>query len=93
MESTDYSRFFLALAFVVALIWALAWIAKRFELDKKFRGVTGAKGRLQMMDVLYLDPKRKIALVRADAQEYLLLITADNAHVIDKLSKQNDETV
>lgn len=90
MELADYSRFFLALAFVLALIWGLAVLTKRFGLDKKLRGVTGGQGRLQVLDVLYLDPKRKLTLVRADAQEYLLLLTAENAHVIDKLGKRDD---
>ena len=84
MELGDYSRFFLALAFVVGLIWAVADMAKRFGLDKKMRGITGAKGRLAVMDVLHLDPKRKLMIVRADDQEYILLAAGDTVSLIDK---------
>lgn len=88
MDAPDFSRFFLALAFVIGLIWALAWGLKRSGLDKRLRGVTGAQGRLAVVDVLYLDPKRKLTLVRADDREYLLLITADKADIIDRFEKK-----
>jgi flagellar protein FliO/FliZ len=84
MELAEISRFCFALAFVLGLIWLLAYLAKRFGLDKKFRGVTGQKGRMAVVDVLYLDPKRKLTLVRADTHEYLLLIAGDHAQLLDK---------
>lgn len=87
MEPMQYSRFFLALAFVVGMIWFVGYILKRTGMDKRLRGVTGQNGRLAVVDVLYLDPKRKLTLVRADAREYLLLIAGDNTTVIDKLDK------
>lgn len=84
MELMDYSRFFFALAFVIGLIWGIAYLMRRFGLDKKLRGINGQQGRLQVVDVLYLDPKRKITLVRADKTEYVLLLAGDQAQVIDK---------
>jgi len=84
MEFSDYTRFSLALAFVVALIWGLAYVIKRTGLDKKIRGATGQHGRLAVVDVLYLDPKRKLILVRADAREYLLFITGETAQVMNQ---------
>lgn len=84
MEFTDYMRFVLALAFVLGLIWAMAYAARRSGLDKKLRGVTGAQGRMAVVDVLYLDPKRKLTMVRADNREYLLFIAGDTAQVVDK---------
>ena len=90
MELSDFSRFSLALAFVIALIWGLAYIAKRTGFDKKIRGVTGQHGRLAVVDVLYLDPKRKLMLVRADAREYLLLVAGDTATVINQGDAKNE---
>ncbi|MES2983778.1 MAG: flagellar biosynthetic protein FliO [Pseudomonadota bacterium] len=93
MELADYSRFVFALIFVVGLIWLVAYIAKRTGLDKRMRGVTGQRGRLAVVDVLYLDPKRKLTLVRADNREYVLLISGDRAQLIDTLdAKENDPT-
>lgn len=83
MELADYSRFFFALAVVMGLIWALAYGAKRTGLDKRLRGVSGARGRMQIVDVLYLDPKRKLTLVKVDTREYVILTAGDTATVID----------
>ncbi len=83
-----YTRFVLALAFVIGLIWALAALARKFGWDKKMRGIGGAQGRLAVTDVIYLDPKRKLTLVKADAREYLILLTGDRAEVIDRWEKQ-----
>lgn len=85
MDYAEYMRFFLSLAFVMGLIWLCAWLAKRFGLDKKLRGVTHSTGRLQVTDTLYLDPKRKLLLVRADAREYVILLAGETVTVIDKL--------
>ncbi len=91
MELADYSRFFFALAFVVGLIWLIAYAMKRTGLDKRLRGVSGQQGRLSVVDVLYLDPKRKLTLVRADTKEYLIFIAGENAQLIDTLevAKEN----
>ena len=92
MELADYTRFIFALIFVIGLIWLCAFVLKRTGMDKRLRGVTGQNGRLSVVDVLYLDPRRKLTLVRADAREYLLLISGDNAQVIDTLEKAKDKT-
>lgn len=84
MEPSDYSRFIFAFVFVVGLMWAVSYGIRRFGLDKKLRGVTGAQGRLAVVDVLYIDPKRKLTLVRADTREYLIFIAGDTAQVVDK---------
>lgn len=94
MDVMEYSKFFFALAFVLGMIWALAWVAKRSGLDKRLRGVTGNNGRLAVTDVLYLDPRRKITLVRADDREYLILIAGDTAQLIDTVeAKKHEQTL
>lgn len=88
MEYYDFSRFFFGFAVVIGLIYALAWVVKRSGLDKKLRGATGAQGRLAVSDVLYLDPRRKLVMVRADGREYLLLIAGESVTVVDKLESK-----
>lgn len=83
MELSEYSRFVFALGAVIGLIWLLAHLAKRFKLDEKFRGVTGAQGRIQVRDVHYLDAKRRITIIRVDQKEYVLLLAPDHAELID----------
>jgi flagellar protein FliO/FliZ len=91
MEFVDISRFIFALAFVVGLIWLIGYGLRRTGLDKRLRGVTGQQGRLAVVDVLYLDPKRKLMLARADSREYLLFIAGDNAQLIDTLEAKDHE--
>ena len=88
MDMGYYFQVVLSLGFVLLLIWVLAWGLKRFGLDKRLRGATGQGGRMQVLDALYLDPKRKLVLVRADTKEYLLLLAGDSATVVDKLSEK-----
>lgn len=83
MELVSFSKFFFALALVVGLIWGLAYVMRRTGMDKRLRGVTGQQGRLAVVDVLYLDPKRKLTLIRADSKEYLVLIAGEHATLID----------
>ncbi len=93
MELVDYSRFFIALAAVIGMIWLVGYLLKRSGLDKRLRGVTGNNGRLAVLDVLYLDPKRKLTIVRADAREYLILISGDHAQLIDTIKAPANDPV
>lgn len=88
MELVDFTRFAASLAFVVGLIWFIGYGLRRSGLDKKLRGATGAQGRMQVMDVLYIDPKRKLVITRVDAREYLLLVTPEQASLLDTLPEK-----
>jgi len=59
-----------ALAGVLALIALLAWMARRLGL-----GAAGPRPgrRLALVEVLALDPRRRLVLVRCDGREALLL--------------------
>ncbi len=73
MEWDIYARSVLALVTVLALIGASAWLVRRF-------GVGGAaplrrrSRRLSVLEVLPLDNRRRLVLVKKDATEHLLLI-------------------
>jgi flagellar protein FliO/FliZ len=68
-----YLRSVLVLLLVLGLIFAAAWIAKRFNL-----GGAAALGRrsrrLAIAEVLPVDARHRLVLVRRDATEHLLLI-------------------
>jgi flagellar biogenesis protein FliO len=90
MELNEYTRFVVALAGVIGLIWLIAYGLKRTGMDKRLRGVTGQNGRLGVVDVLYLDPKRKLTLVRADNREYLIFISGETAQLIDSMEAKKE---
>jgi flagellar protein FliO/FliZ len=82
MSLALYSRFLLALVFVVALIAVLAWLARRFGFAG--RGLAGRGGRrLAVVESTALDGKRRLVLVRRDDTEHLVLVGGDNALVIE----------
>lgn len=83
MNFDTYWRFLLALAFVVALIGACAWVARRLGLGGRL--VTGGgKRRLAILEVLPIDGKRRLVLFRRDAVEHLILLGVQGDLVIER---------
>ncbi len=73
MEVSEILRFASALIFVVGLIVACAWAAKRFGLVPTGRQ-SSLNRRLAVTETLAIDPKRKLVIVRHDDREHLLLL-------------------
>ncbi len=73
MELSEILRFASALIFVVGLIVACAWAAKRFGLVPTGRQ-TSLNRRLAVTETLTIDTKRKLVIVRHDDREHLLLL-------------------
>ncbi|MGI9436939.1 MAG: FliO/MopB family protein [Geminicoccaceae bacterium] len=82
MASTEYLRFMVALALVLALIGICGWLAKRFRLGSMIGGSTGS-GRLQMIETLALDGRQRLVLVRRDDREHLLLVGQDGGRIVE----------
>jgi len=77
-----YLRFALALVLVIALIGALAWIVRRFGWGSRFVA-PAAKRRLGVLEVLPLDGKRRLVLLRRDEAEHLVLLGSDRDLLIE----------
>lgn len=77
-----YWRFVGALFLVVALIFAIAWIAKRLGLGGRIATARG-KRRLSVQEVLPLDSKRRLVLLKRDGVEHLLLIGINDDLVVE----------
>ena len=82
MDPFDYLRYLLALLFVLGLVCALAYALRRFRLAG-----AGAPGgtprRLGVVDVLPLDARRRLVLVRRDGVEHLLLLGHDHCRLVE----------
>lgn len=76
MDLSVYLNFILALAFVLGLIGAAAWLARRFGLAGRLAHRAGPARRLAVVEVMPLDTRRKLVLLRRDGTEYLVLIGA-----------------
>ena len=81
MEALDYYRFVLALLFVLGLIGLLAWLARRFRFDGSM--LTTAGRRLAVSEMLPIDARRKLVLVRRDGTELLLMIGQDGTQLLE----------
>ncbi len=81
MEEVNYLRIFLSFAFILGLIGLMGWAVRRFDLGK-LQGKLQAGKRLQVLEQLYLDPKRKIIILRCDNQEFLMVASATSEQLI-----------
>jgi len=78
MDFESYLRFVLALGVVLGLIGLIAWALRRFGLVPG-GAMGGGKGRrLNVVEVLPIDGKRRLVLVRRDEREHLLLLSGGN---------------
>ncbi|GAB4175721.1 MAG: hypothetical protein OHK0024_12780 [Thalassobaculales bacterium] len=85
MTPIAYLQVVAALAVVLALIFALAWLAKRGGL-----GPVGPKPgrRLAVIEVAAVDAKRRLVLLRRDDREYLVLLGPDRDLLLEAGSER-----
>ena len=86
METSAYFQFVIALLFVLALILLLAYGAKRFGLMARVT-VNSAKTkdkRLNIVEILPIDARRKLILIRRDDVEHLIMLGLDRDLVIEQ---------
>lgn len=101
---TSTMQFILALVFVLALIGVLAAVARRMGLGYG-PAVKGGRRRLAVSEVVALDGKRKLVLVRRDSTEHLVILGPNSETLIEsaitqpgpsfasEVSKVGDQTV
>ena len=94
MDLDQVMRGLLALVFVLGLIGGITLLAKRFgftprsTLPKRSRrGISGQKTstgrRLAIVEVLPVDAKRRLVLIRRDNKEHLVILGADRELLIE----------
>jgi len=84
MDLGSYLRFLAALGFVLGLIGLLAWVMRRygggFGVVSRHSGVR----RLRVTEVLPIDNRRRLVLVRRDGREHLLLLGHQDDLVVER---------
>lgn len=82
MSAADLLRTVASLLLVVGLIVAAVWAIRRFGLGGiGLRAAT--QRRLQMVEALPVDARRRLILVRRDGIEHLLLVGGSNDVVVE----------
>lgn len=83
MEPVSLFKVLLAFLFVLSLIGLLAMLAKRYKLPEKLAGSGITTKRLSVQDVLYLDAKRRLVLIRRDNVEHLVLLGQGHETIVE----------
>jgi flagellar protein FliO/FliZ len=83
LDLSLYLRFLLALAAVLAMIGAAAWLVRRFGLFGTGPGRRSGDRRLSVSAVQPLDNRRRLVLVRRDGVEHLLLLGGPSDIVVE----------
>ena len=82
MDLAGYTQTILALIFVLALIGALTAVARRFGFGYR-RASTGGARRLSIVEIMPVDAKRRLVLLRRDDHEHLVLLGAASELLIE----------
>jgi len=94
MDTVDPIRFILAFFFVLGLIGAMGFGLKRYghRLSGQKFFAKGEGGRIAVLEVYWLDPRRRLVLIRRDSVEHLLLLSDKGEQVIESgIRTMNDE--
>ncbi len=94
MDEISILKYIFAFGFVIGLLYLMAYIARYFGLGNLPTRRLGDKKRLAISEILTVDAKRRLVIVKADEKEYLLLTGGTNDLIIDtelKPSKKQDK--
>lgn len=84
MEIVPYLQYIMALVVVLGLIALLTVAARKFGMVPKADKHLSDKKRLGVTNVISIDAKRRLVLVRRDNQEHLLLLGPERDLVIEQ---------
>lgn len=88
MALLDITRILFALIAVLGLIGVFSIIARRIGITSGSLMATRQK-RLQLVDTVGLDPKRRLAIIRCDDREHLIILGPNGETVIDQNIPEN----
>lgn len=83
MDLGGYLQFLLALAFVLGLILLSAAALRRFGPGMQGMRRQAGGRRLEVLEVLPLDARRRLVMVRRDGRAHLLLLGANDDRVVE----------
>lgn len=83
MDTIDFTRFIFAFIFVIGLIGAAAMAAKKYLGTQKMFGMKEGGGRISVIETRYIDPRRKLVLIKRDNVEHLILLAGERELVVE----------
>ncbi len=92
MEFLPFLKYFLGLIFVLGLIAGAAYLARRFGMVAKVSQRVSGDKRLAITEVLAVDAKRRLILIKRDDKEHLILLGSERDLVIETDIDAPEET-
>lgn len=84
MELSAYFRFVAALLFVLGIIGVFALLARRFVPGARNINRRGVKRRLAVVEVVPVDTKRRLVLLKRDDTEHLVMLGPNGDIVVER---------
>ncbi len=88
MDTVDPLRVIFAFTLVLGLLGLLAFGLKRFGASQLMLGNKKQEGRLRVLEVRYIDPRRKLVLVARDRRQHLLLLADGRETVVESFNAE-----
>ena len=79
-DAPEIIRVMAAFIFVMALMGGFLYVLRKMGFAAQN---TGGKKRLKVVEVLYLDSRRKLAIVQRDDKQHLLVLGPNSETVIE----------
>lgn len=90
IDSAQLMRFAAAMIFVLSLMGLLALVMRRINNGGSVLPIS--RRRLKIVETLPLDPRRKLAIIRCDGREHLLILGTNSETVVESnLKPPQDE--
>ncbi len=83
MDFSGYLQFVVALLFVLGLIGLSGVLLRRLSPGARVRRAPGMARRLEVLEVLPIDARRRLVMVRRDGTAHLLLLGMNDDRVIE----------
>lgn len=77
-------RLFIALGIVVSMMGGLAYIVRKMGLVQPISVKSTDARRLEIVESLPLDARRRLAIIRCDMSEHLVVLSANGETVIER---------
>ena len=90
MEPVQYVKYIVGLLIVLGLIALVALLARRLGMVPRATRDPSAPRRLSITDVISVDAKRRLVLVKRDNQEHLLLLGPERDIVVERNISVNE---
>ncbi len=81
MDLSQYIQLGVALICVLAMMWLLSFVLRK--INNAQSGISGKNNRIAIVEQRMIDAKNKVAIIRCDGKDHLVII-GQNGHTVIK---------